>query len=49
MVTIFILVADDIRILSFDKTADVTFGWIYIVTFGSFLIELLLTMYTRKG
>ena len=48
-ITIFVLYADDIRILSTDKNGDKYFYILTLICFFFFNLEILLLMVVRKG
>lgn len=48
VVTIYALIGDDIRLLAFEKNADVVFLWLNVVTLSLFTIELMLSSISIK-
>ena len=49
LITVYALIGDDVRILSFEKQDDVVFMWLNVITFTMFTLELLLSSIGIQG
>jgi hypothetical protein len=47
ILTVYTLFGDDVRVLAFDKTADVTFWILTSVSFGAFALEIILASISK--
>lgn len=49
IITVYALIGDDIRILSYERKDDVVFMWLNVITLSLFTLELLLSSVGIQG